>query len=283
MKTLRIGGVPEHFNLPWHEALRAGGGAIADVSCEWRDYPGGTGAMVEALESEQLDAALLLTEGAVAGIARGAGFRIVSFYTQSPLRWGIHVPGASGFAAVAQLEGARFAISRFGSGSHLMAYVLADREGWPREGLEFVTVGSLDGAVQAFAEGGAEVFLWERFMTQPLVTQEAFKRLDELVAPWPAFVVCAAREALRTKRTELAAVLERVFETAAALAAAPGAAERIATGYGIDPGDAAAWLERTRWAEGVGVDEDRLGAALSVLQQVGVVDPRFAGTLAQTL
>ncbi len=32
---------------------------------EWIDYPGGTGAMVEALRNGELDVAIMLTEGAV--------------------------------------------------------------------------------------------------------------------------------------------------------------------------------------------------------------------------
>ena len=43
---------------------------------------------------------------------------------------GIHVPADSDLHDVAQLEGGRIAISRFRSGSHLMAFVQADRRGW---------------------------------------------------------------------------------------------------------------------------------------------------------
>ncbi|HET8697384.1 MAG TPA: ABC transporter substrate-binding protein, partial [Gammaproteobacteria bacterium] len=113
--------MPEHFNLPWHLALDAG--APGGVAAQWQDFPDGSGAMAEALRERRLDAAMLLTEGAVAGIARSGGFKIVSLYTESPLLWGIHVPASSRFRAVADIAGARYAISRRGSGSHLMAFV----------------------------------------------------------------------------------------------------------------------------------------------------------------
>src|SRR5690606_19533964 len=121
MIKLRVGGVPEHFNLPWHLAREGGAAARLGVDLQWQDFPDGSGAMAAALRGGELDAALLLTEGAVAGIAAGAGFRVVRWYTESPLIWGIHVPAASPLTDVAELASARYAISRYGSGSHLMA------------------------------------------------------------------------------------------------------------------------------------------------------------------
>src|SRR5262245_66047978 len=123
MIKIRIGGVPEHFNLPWHLALQARRFAPLGVDVSWRDYAGGSGAMAKALRDGELDAALLLTEGAVAAVADGVPLEIASLYTDSPLVWGVHVPAASKFRAVGELAGARYAISRMGSGSHLMAFV----------------------------------------------------------------------------------------------------------------------------------------------------------------
>ncbi|KAJ1467296.1 hypothetical protein T484DRAFT_1859277 [Baffinella frigidus] len=66
---LRIAGVPEHFNTPWHIAKEKGLFAAAGVDVEWTDYPGGTGAMTKALNDNEVDVALLLTEGAAKDIA----------------------------------------------------------------------------------------------------------------------------------------------------------------------------------------------------------------------
>ena len=109
MIELKIGGVPEHFNLPWRLSLEGGAFGRAGVKVEWRDYPGGSGAMAKALRDGELDAALLLTEGAVAAVTDGVALEIVSLYTDSPLVWGIHVPAQSRFKAVADLEEAAWA------------------------------------------------------------------------------------------------------------------------------------------------------------------------------
>ena len=61
--------------------------------------------MAKALRDGELDAALLLTEGAVAAVADGVPLEIVSLYTDSPLIWGIHVPAASRFRAVGSSRG----------------------------------------------------------------------------------------------------------------------------------------------------------------------------------
>ena len=271
MIKLRIGGVPEHFNLPWHLALEAQRFAPLGVEIDWRDYPGGSGSMAKALRGGELDAALLLTEGAVAAVGDGAPLEIVSRYTDSPLIWGIHVPAASRFQAVAELERGRYAISRAGSGSQLMAYVHAQARGWAPERITFVTVGNLDGAVTAFATGEADVFFWEKFMTKPLVDAGTFRRVGEFTAPWPAFVVCAARSIGGEQRAALDRAVALVLEEARALRARPDAAQLIAGRYGLATGDVTEWLQSTRWSARVAVDASDVGPACVALGSLGVL------------
>ena len=271
MIKIRVGGVPEHFNLPWHLALEALRFESLDIELTWRDYPGGSGAMAKALREGELDAALLLTEGAVAAIADGAAFKIVSLYTDSPLVWGIHVPAASRFRSEADLRGARYAISRFGSGSHLMAFVHARAKGWPVEQLAFVPVGNLAGAVDAFAGGTADVFFWEKFMTKPLVDAEQFRRVAEFTAPWPAFVVCVADAVAGEPRAAIMRAVALVLAEAQALRTAPDAAAVIAQRYGLAAADVAEWLTVTRWSSRVGVTTDDLGPACAALGSLGVL------------
>jgi len=271
MIKLRVGGVPEHFNLPWLLALEARRFAPLGIELTWRDYAGGSGAMAKALHDGELDAALLLTEGAVAGIADGAPLKVMSLYTESPLLWGIHVPAASRFQSVADVRGARYAISRRGSGSHLMAVVHAQAQGWPVADLDFVTIGNLDGAVAAFAAGTADVFFWEKFMTQPLVDAGRFRRVGEFAAPWPAFVVCAADAADRAQRDALARALTLVLGEAGALRARPDAAAVIAARYGLAPSAVTQWLATTRWSARVGVVSRDLEPACAALSSLGVL------------
>jgi ABC-type nitrate/sulfonate/bicarbonate transport system substrate-binding protein len=275
MINLTIGGVPEHFNWPWHKLMAQGSLTREDVEIRWRDYPGGSGAMAAALDGGELDAGLLLTEGAVAAIAQGAGFGIASLYTESPLIWGIHVPATSPLQQVADLEGATYAISRYGSGSHLMCFVHAKDNGWSVANLKFSTVGSLEGAIEAFAAGKADVFFWEKYMTQPVVDAGRFRRIGEFVAPWPAFVVCVGADALARKGAAVASVLERVLGVAGRLTREPAAVDEIAQRYGLARASVEAWLGTTRWAKRVGIGIDSVATAADALRELGLIARDF--------
>ncbi|HEY8519362.1 MAG TPA: PhnD/SsuA/transferrin family substrate-binding protein [Gammaproteobacteria bacterium] len=272
MTELRIGGVPEHFNWPWQRVIDGGELAALGVAARWTDFPDGSGAMIAALEEDRLDVAMLLTEAAVAGIARRGRYRIVSLYTESPLLWGVHVPAGSAFTSVDELRNARFAISRLGSGSHLMSYVLARERGWPADGLRFVTVKTLEGAVAAFEAGEADVFLWEKLMTKPLVDAGKFRRVGELAAPWPGFVACATARALTEKRDAVRAAIEGVCRAAARVAADPSSPAAIAARYGLREPDVAEWLRTTRWATRPAIDDAVVERVSEVLRELRLVD-----------
>lgn len=270
---LRVGGVPEHFNLPWHLAAESGALSDGRVEVHWHDQPGGTGQMTAALAAGDLDVIVALTEGLVAAIAGGLPARMVRLYTTSPLQWGVHVAGRSSLESTG-LDGVRFAISRLGSGSHLMAHVLADRLGLRLDGDSFVAVGDLDGARAALAGGDAEVFLWDRFMTSPLVEAGEFRRIDVQPTPWPAFVV-AASDALLAQpeaRSVLDGVLTAVAREATAFSGLASASTMISDRYGLSPTEADAWLEVTSFATATTVEPEMVAAVENRLVELGIVD-----------
>lgn len=204
-----VGGVPEHFNYPWYYAAEQNLSlAHSDVSFTWQSFPGGTGAMAEALNKGEVDMAIMLTEGAVADIVKGGRNRIVGTYVNSPLTWGVHVNAQSPFKSVAELEGEKIAISRYQSGSHLMAFVHAQQQGWDTEALQFELVGGMAGAREALAKDQAQVFLWEKFTTKPIVDRGEFRRVGECLTPWPCFVIVAREEVCETQQ---AAILDLLF------------------------------------------------------------------------
>jgi ABC-type nitrate/sulfonate/bicarbonate transport system substrate-binding protein len=283
MILLRIGGVPEHFNLPWHLLLEARGSEPSGVEAKWQDFPEGSGAMAAALRENRVDLAMLLTEAAVAGAAAG-GFKIVSLYTESPLIWGIHVPAHAQLQSVPDVRGKRYAISRRGSGSHLMSFVHAREQGWPTGNLDFVVVRDMQGAIDAFAGGGADVFFWEKFMTKPAVDSGRFRRIGEFVAPWPAFVVCVSNAALAQHGAAINGLLQAVCKSATDLAARGDAAELVARRYRLQPDDARAWLSATRWASRPGIAVGQLARAVEALRDLGLIDRSVqAGALIELL
>jgi sulfonate transport system substrate-binding protein len=152
-----------------------------------------------------------------------------------------------------------------------MAAVHARVQGWPLERLALVTVGNLEGAVAAFAEGRADVFFWEKFMTKPLVDAGRFRRVGEFTAPWPAFVVCAARSVVGDVRTALDRALALALDEARALRARPDAAPLIAARYGLAAADVSEWLESTHWSREVGASAEDVAPACMALGSLGVL------------
>ncbi len=270
-KALAVGGVPEHFNWPWQLALADGAFADAGAHVTWRDYKGGTGAMLAALDAGELDAALLLTEGALADAMNRERHVLVKVYVRSPLIWGIHVAAHSAIKRIRDMRGASYAISRYQSGSHLMAIVDALGRGWPLDALRFVTVGNLDGARQALAAGKADIFLWERFTTSPLVQAGEFRRLGDTTAPWPAFSVVVPKRRLAAVRQRLQRALNVVDRYATNLARRSSAVAEIAAAYDLDPRQTAAWFETVRWSRGYTRPASALRGCARVLHEAGIV------------
>jgi sulfonate transport system substrate-binding protein len=142
----KIAGVPEHFNFPWHFAEEQGYFANNDLEISWQDVKSGTGTLTKMLNSGEVDLAVLLTEGIIADIAKGGQSKIIQVFVKSPLNWGIHVAAGSPIQHKFGIKGKRFAISRLGSGSHIMAYVLAEQLGYIPAEKDFVIVNDMEGA-----------------------------------------------------------------------------------------------------------------------------------------
>jgi sulfonate transport system substrate-binding protein len=247
MKRFKIGGVPEHFNLPWKLAIEERKLVELGVELHWSDMTGGTGQMIKGLQTGTLDIAVLLTEGITKSILQGLNAKIVAVYVTTPLRWGIHVPYNSDIQTVKQLENQTFAISREGSGSHLMTYVRAKKENWNLKDLKFNVVGDVYGGLWALENNQAQGFLWEKYTTYPFTEQKKCRYIDEIVTPWPCFVIAVRSELLEENEALLKTVFERVHQEAKTLKENPNAAEIIAWRYNLKLDQTKSWLSETDW------------------------------------
>jgi ABC-type nitrate/sulfonate/bicarbonate transport system substrate-binding protein len=265
MKRFKIGGVPEHFNLPWRLAIEEGKFKEADVELHWSDMTGGTGQMIKGLQAGTLDIAVLLTEGITRAILKGLDAKIIAVYVQSPLCWGIHAPINEATQNLAVLDGATFAISREGSGSHLMSYVLAQREGWDASALSFNVVGDVYGGLWALNNDEAQGFLWEKYTTQPFVDQGKCKRIGEVYTPWPCFVIAVRNEVLETEKPLLQQLLTIVQARAKQLKQAPDAAEVLAWRYALKKDEVTEWLHQTEWSAATQIDQQELQQTVETL------------------
>jgi len=272
--TLKVGGVPEHFNLPWHWAWEHQFSNPLFPIFEWKSYPAGTGAMLQDLRNNKLDIAILLTEGMVKDIEQGNPSRIVQFHVDSALRWGVHVGAGSNYTNIDDLKTARFAISRYKSGSHLMAYVLAEQLGRTlNDETDFVLVENLAGAEKALAKDPDLVFLWERFTTKHLVDNGSFNYLGDCYTPWPSFVVAAREEVLRTQEDEVVSLLDHVNEITRNLAKRTDIIEILCIKYRLNQADAMEWFSALHWNAGRDISGEVLDHIIQQLAHYKLVSP----------
>lgn len=270
---IRIGGVPEHFNYPWHYAFKKGYFHNQGINLIWKDFPSGTGAMCASLKSAEVDLALVLTEGIVAEVSKGNDLTIVSEYVSSPLLWGIHVPYNSSIETEADIKGKTYAISRYGSGSHLMAFVDALKRGWSTDNLSFQIVNNIDGARNAFKNGEAEVFFWEKFTTKPLVDNKEFKRVGVRPTPWPCFLLAGRKEFVETNRKLIENVVAVYLKAIQEITLQPAETiEAIAKEYNLEEADIKEWYSITKWSKDGAISSLILNEVSDILMNLKIIE-----------
>ncbi len=249
MKTITIGGVPEHFNYPWHLAIKNNLFKEQCINLVWKDFPGGTGQMSQALENKEIDLAVILTEGVIKKINEGKDFKILQKFIDSPLIWGVHVAANSEYYNLDELKNTTAAISRYGSGSHLLAYVNAKEQNWDTNALEFKVIHNLNGALKALPNNDAQYFMWERFTTKPFVDKGIFRKVADVPTPWPCFVLASRENYFHNNKKLLGALLQEINAITKNLKSRENLAEEISEKYNLKTEDVKQWLKLTSWSQ----------------------------------
>lgn len=272
MTDLKIGGVPEHFNYPWYQTLKNKAYKQYNINLRWQDFHGGTGQMTAALRNGDVDIAIVLTEGIIKDIGQGNPSKIVQTFIKSPLIWGIHVAKDASFKTIQDLEHATVAISRFGSGSHLMAIVNAHNLGWDIKHLKFKVVGDLQGGIDALTEGKADYFMWEHFTTKPYVDNHTFRRLGDCPTPWPCFVIAVRDEIIAKNAQAIKQILAIINNQTRNFKKILGIETTLANRYQQDIADIQKWLSITEWESEHPIDEKLIDDVQNKMKVLGVID-----------
>jgi hypothetical protein len=296
-REVRIGYVPEHYLLPLH-LCRKHGLFPSSVKVTLVPFPSGTGHMITSLRSDEIDLAIGLTEGWVAGLLNAdqyhkpgqeKGYSIVGSWVSTPLRWAI-VTGRnrSDIDNVDDLKRhRRVAVSRLGSGSHVMAFVLAQQEGWLQqtsdsksEGLTIVPLGPFKDLRDGVTSAAGDFFMWEHFTTKPYFHGEdtPLKKIGEIYTPWPSWHIAASRSTFPSPASD--ETLQQIFQSLdqgikTFNADTDAAIAMLGTGeaqchYSQEDGNE--WLKDVQFVQGTrGVDSAVMGGVVDVLKTAGVV------------
>lgn len=274
MINLKIGGVPEHFNYPWYITLKNKEYTKHNINLRWQDFHGGTGQMCKALREGTVDIAIVLTEGIIKDIAAGNPSKIVQTYVKSPLIWGIHVAAKSSFKSISDLENATIAISRYGSGSHLMAIVNAYNQGWDISNLKFKVVKDLQGGIDALSNGSADYFMWEHFTTKPYVDNGIFRRIDDCPTPWPCFVIAVRDEVLQNNSNDVKNILKVINNITRDFKEINQVDKILAKRYQQKEADIQKWLAITEWNDSEPITTELISEIQNKMKTFNVISKK---------
>ena len=230
--------------------------------------------MIDSLKSAQIDVGIGLTEAWVAGLARPApGYALVGSYVRSPLCWAVSAGARRPIGSVEQLQGGTVGVSRVGSGSYVMAYVLADRMGWLRRGeapFRFVPLSTFERLRGAVNDGSADAFMWEHFTSKRYHDSGEIKRVGEIYTPWASWKIASRDPA--DKR--LAAMFESLDKGIRHFRAnQEEVVTYISENLDYTAADARSWLETVEFVDDTSrVDREDIQKTIDVLDKAGVLD-----------
>jgi ABC-type nitrate/sulfonate/bicarbonate transport system substrate-binding protein len=275
IQTIKLGGVPEHFNLPIHLAIENGDFEQRGVAVDWTTFDGGTGQMTKALRSGEVDACILLTEGIIKDIIHGNSAKIISGYINTPLIWGIHTGTKNTLTEVKDIYNHQYGISRFGSGSHLMAIVDATVNDKVISKDQFSIIKNLDGALVSLENLETDVFYWEKYTTKPYVDSGQLRRVGEFITPWPCFVIAATDKILKEQPEAIIRMLRTIHDSCDQFMQTDDSIPLVAKRYHQQLKDVERWYHSTEWAIHGWVSDKMLKSVVHNLQVANIIDGDF--------
>lgn len=267
-EVIKIGGVNEHFNLPWIKTCEDT--SNKNIQLNWKSFAGGTGVLTAALHSNEIDIAVLLTEGLLLDILKNKNLSLICFHVTNPLRWAIHIRknALENFS----FENKKFAISRLGSGSHTMAKFLLNEKNIPYEDQLMIEVGSLEGGLKSLEENKADIFLWEKFTTQPFLEKYGLMAHGEVLTPWPPFSVATTKKFHKENPILVTEIISAVKKQSQKILNDPSTLLEMNTRWKIESENAKRWLEEIKWDDQIPVDTTKLASVLDNMKKAGLID-----------
>ena len=269
--------------------------------------------MITSLSTNELDIGIGLTEAWVSGLAkagtegRAAPYALVGTYVESPLRWAISTGGkrkdigvnADPGEWVKELRGRKMGVSRVGSGSYVMGFVVADKMGWLTTAAAAATAGTGEEQkqqqpfevvpLQTFEKlregvnseeggaGAADFFMWEHFTSKRYFDNGEIRKIGEILTPWPGWHVVAKPELVGDERLEeFFTLVDQGVEWFAGHG--DEAVEYISTELDYSKEDAEEWMRTVQFAKELkGVRRSVVDETLTVLKKAGVVEEGVKG------
>lgn len=224
---------------------------------------------------QKIDVAVALAEALITGIAKGRDdYKLVGSYVRTSLNWAV-ITGTSSYAnkyqSINDLKGTKIGISRIGSGSQIMASVMALEHGWntttaggsesgEKAEIEFKvndTFQNLRDGVNGKEPYDTSCFMWEWYTTKPYVDSGEVRFIGNVPTPWPSWTIAASSNTALNNRDEVSSVLPEflsrlqtsIKEFANPTTRENGEAKKwIVNHHQYKEEDVESWLNTVRWA-----------------------------------
>jgi len=274
--VLRVGYVREHFSSPLLQFADADQGDTFVL----HECPGGTGQLTAALASNEIDVAIALTDALIAGIARGSkAYKLVGSYVSSSLNWAVVTGKDAPYQSIADLKETVIGISRLGSGSQTMAYVMALQQGWfagsnaVEESLKFKVNQDLQGLIKSVNDGSTSAFLWEWFTTKPHADAGEVRFIGSVLTPWPSWMIAAQPQTPSVPLREfMGKLITHIQDFDSFKNREANDVEYIKDKFGYKEEDIRAWLKTVRYpADCTAIEGKVIVDTLTLLERSGVV------------
>ncbi|TCD64813.1 hypothetical protein EIP91_003594 [Steccherinum ochraceum] len=274
--ALRIGYVREHFSSPLLQfAEQDNGKTFVLVEC-----PSGTGQLISRLTNDEIDVAIALTDPLISGIAKGStAYKLVGSYVTTPLNWAVITGPKTAFKNISDLQNTSLGISRLGSGSQTMAYVMALQNGWPTDKLDFKINNDIHGLIASVNDGSTSAFMWEWFTTKPWVDSGEARFIGSVPTPWPSWLIAAHPTRAAPAAAALSTFLSKLSEYGVRESKD---VEFIKEKFGYPEEDIKAWLKTVGYPQDcAAIPAHVITDTLGVLEQAGFVKKPEGGFKAQ--
>ncbi|KAG7660990.1 uncharacterized protein J8A68_005510 [[Candida] subhashii] len=193
--VLKVAYIPEHFSTPLFFAEQQGYYTSLGLSIEFIKVIEGSGRLINLLNSGEVDIAIGLTEAFVADIAKGnKNIKLVDTYVKSPLLWAIST-GAhrDEFHNEGQLEGQTIGVSRIGSGSYIMSFVLGHSLKFDVPFADFPVLSN-----------------FKNLRDSVNLKFGPIKQIGEIFTPWSSWVITANADSLAHKKEHIKNFIDAV-------------------------------------------------------------------------
>ncbi|OBA19895.1 periplasmic binding protein-like II [Metschnikowia bicuspidata var. bicuspidata NRRL YB-4993] len=266
MEKLVVAYIPEHFSTPMFLADEKGYYREEGLEIEFFPVIEGSGRLIKLLNDRTVDVAVGLTEAFVADISKGNKlYSIVGTYVESPLCWAISTgKNRDDIQSAADLAGSRIGVSRIGSGSYVMSFVLGLQNNFAAPYFsDFKVVHNFQNLRDSVnlkyrSDSGeqvdSEAFMWEHFTSKKYYDSGEIKRIGEIYTPWPSWVFTANQRVFETRKSNLSGFLRAVKKGVAYFLQNPEeAVDHISTHLNYSVDDAREWLTTVKFNEEIGV------------------------------